>query len=83
MHFFTISTFVAITLPLAYSKSLHVDSSCTAKPGWNDYLSETINFARLVSQRMVSATDTDFHNVFNRIMKTDPGTPEGQGVKRT
>jgi hypothetical protein len=81
MRFLTVSAFAAALLPLASSKSLYIDSTCTSKTGWGTYFLETQNFARRASDRMSSASDTDFKNVFNRIMKTDAGSSDGQYIK--
>jgi hypothetical protein len=81
MHFFTISMFIAVSLPLASSKSLYIDSTCSSRTGWGTYLSETINLAGRASSRMSSDSDSDFKNVFTRIMKTGASSSDGQYVK--
>lgn len=79
MHYHNSFVALALSLPLvAYSKSLYTDTSCTSKPGWDDYWKETQNLAKRGGERMDSATDTDFEAVFKRIFQTEKGSTEGQ-----
>lgn len=79
MHYFSSLVLLALSLPLvAHSKSLFIDSSCTSKPGWDDYWKETQKLAKRAGERMDSATDTDFEAVFKRIFQTEKGSTEGQ-----
>lgn len=79
MHFLNSLTLLAFSLPLvAHSKSLYIDSSCTTRAGWDDYLNEARRLARRASERMDSASDIDFEAVFKRIFQTEKGSEEGK-----
>jgi hypothetical protein len=81
MHIPTVSAFLVVSLPLAYSKTVFIDGSCTVIPGWNDYWSEALSFSNRASERISSNSDVDFHNIFAKIFKTDIGSADGQNVK--
>ncbi len=48
-----------------------VDPTCTAKPRWNEISGEAFNFAKRAAERLSSAGDTDFANVFATIFNVN------------
>ncbi|KAF2196222.1 hypothetical protein GQ43DRAFT_445316 [Delitschia confertaspora ATCC 74209] len=76
---------VAFSLPFltTAAKTYYVDNSCTEKPGWSTYITETMTMAKRTSERLESKTDTDFEAVFKRLFQTGKSGDDYNYVKKT
>lgn len=70
-HIIAILLFIFSTITHAVPRTYWVDASCSNRPGWSEFIDETLTMARTAAGRLESTSDSDFANVFKRIFKVD------------
>lgn len=81
-HLLSVALLASFILPShGASYKYWVDSTCSNRPNWNDILSEALNMAKRSAERLASSTDTDYHNVFQRIFKTSTSDTTNYNLK--